>query len=154
MGKTRLIYNKHILIKAKDLNKKFLIYNGREFQKAIVSKNMIGYKFGEFITTRKVVMFNKKKIMGKQTNAQVTRFHKNGDWLSKYYSDNFNYSNFIVQDNLIRDYVINFISLFNTKVAQVYIYRENERIIVRIFPYNDSFTNFKSFIMKHRKKIT
>jgi hypothetical protein len=91
--------------------------------------------------------------MGKQTNAQVLRFFKTKDWLSKYYSSYFNYSNLIIQDFLIRDYVINFVSFFNTKVAQVYIYRDEHRIIVRIFSYNDSFTNWKSFLTKHRKKI-
>lgn len=91
--------------------------------------------------------------MGKQTNAQVLRFLKNEDWVSKYYSSNYNYSNFTVQDNLIQDYVINFISYFNTKVAQVYIYREKHQVIVRVFSYNDSFTNWKSYLLKHRKKI-
>ena len=91
--------------------------------------------------------------MGKQVNPQILRFSQNEDWLSKYYCDNYNYSNLIMQDNIIRDYVINFISLFNTKVAQVYIYREKDRVIIRIFSYNDSFTNWKSFLTKQRKKI-
>ena len=91
--------------------------------------------------------------MGKQTNAQVLRFLKNEDWVSKYYSSNYNYSNFIVQDNLIRNYVIHFISYFNTKVAQIYIYRKKHEVIIRVFSYNDSFTNWKSYLLKHRKKI-
>jgi len=91
--------------------------------------------------------------MGKQTNAQVLRFYKNKDWISKYYSGYFNYSNLIISDILIREYVINFISLFNTKVAQVFIYREKSKVIIRIFSYNDSFTNWNSFIFKHKKKI-
>lgn len=91
--------------------------------------------------------------MGKQTNAQVLRFCKNNDWLSKYYCSFFNYSNFIVQDNLIRDYILNFMSIFNTKIAQIYIYREQSRVIIRIFTYNDSFTNWKSFIFKQRKRL-
>jgi hypothetical protein len=91
--------------------------------------------------------------MGKQTNAQVLRFCKNNDWLSKYYCSFFNYSNFIVQDSLIRDYILNFMSIFNTKIAQIYIYREQSRVIIRIFSYNDSFTNWKSFIFKQRKKV-
>merc|ERR1712048_1279102 len=90
---------------------------------------------------------------GKQTNSQILRFLQNKDWLSKYYCSPFNYSNLITQDILIREYVINFISLFNTKVAQVYIYRKQHRIIIRIFSYNDSFTNWKSFLLKHRKKV-
>lgn len=91
--------------------------------------------------------------MGKQTNAQVLRFLQNEDWISKYYSSSFNYSNLITQDFLIRDYIINFTSMFNTKVAQVYIYRDKHTIIIRLFSYNDSFTNWKSFLTKHRKKI-
>jgi len=92
--------------------------------------------------------------MGKQTNAQVLRFSKSEDWLFKYYSDSFNYGNFVIQDNLIRDYVINVISRFNTKVAQVYIYREKYKIIIRVFSYNDSFTNWNSYLVKQRKKQT
>ena len=52
--------------------------------------------------------------MGKQTNAQVLRFLKNEDWISKYYSSSFNYSNLITQDFLIRDYIINFTGFFNS----------------------------------------
>lgn len=91
--------------------------------------------------------------MGKQTNAQVLRFLHNKNWLSNYYCSPFNYSNLITQDILIRQYIINFISLFNTKVAQVYIYRQKSQIIIRIFSYNDSFTNWNSFLLKHRKKV-
>jgi len=91
--------------------------------------------------------------MGKQTNAQVLRFCKNKDWFSKYYSSNYKYSHFTLQDNLIHDYVINFIAYFNTKVAQVYVYRKKHYVIIRIFSYNDSFTNWKSYLLKHRKKI-
>merc|ERR1712187_873558 len=61
--------------------------------------------------------------------------------------------NLIVSDILIREYVINFISLFNTKVAQVFIYREKSKVIIRIFSYNDSFTNWNSFILKHKKEL-
>ena len=91
--------------------------------------------------------------MGKQTNAQVLRFSKSEDWVSKYYVDSFNYSNLLVQDLLIREYAINFISGFNTKVAQVYIHREEHRVILRIFSYNDSFTHWSSCLMKHKKKV-
>jgi ribosomal protein S19 len=57
---TLVIYKKNIFIRLQDLNKKFLIYNGKDFQKLIVSKDMVGKKFGEFIMTRKVVKFKKK----------------------------------------------------------------------------------------------
>ena len=58
--KTFLVYKKNKVIKSMHLNKKFLIYNGKDFQKLIVSKNMLGYKFGEFVMTRKIVTFKKK----------------------------------------------------------------------------------------------
>ena len=58
--KTSIIYKKSTLIKSKHLNSKFLIYNGKDFQKLIVSKDMLGHKFGEFVMTRKVVTFKKK----------------------------------------------------------------------------------------------
>ena len=57
---TYIIYKKNKYIQLKDLNKKFLIYNGKNFQKLIILKEMIGKRFGEFIITRKVVPFKKK----------------------------------------------------------------------------------------------
>jgi len=59
--KTFLVYKKNKVITSMHLNKKFLIYNGKDFQKLIVSKNMLGYKFGEFVMTRKIVTFKKNK---------------------------------------------------------------------------------------------
>jgi len=56
-----LIYKKNLFIQLSDINKKFLIYNGKHFQKLIISKEMVGYRFGEFIVTRKYVPFKKKK---------------------------------------------------------------------------------------------
>merc|ERR1711981_1069431 len=75
------------------------------------------------------------------------------DWISKYFSDYFNYSNFIVQDSLIVNYIFNFLSFFNTKIVHINIYREDSDIIIRLFSYNDSFINWKSFLLKHKKKI-
>ena len=57
---TNLVYKKDKLITSIHLNKKFLIYNGKDFQKLIVSKKMLGRKFGEFVMTRKIVTFKKK----------------------------------------------------------------------------------------------
>lgn len=90
--------------------------------------------------------------MGKQTNAQVLRFLKKENWLSKYYSDFYNYSNFIIQDDMIRSYIINILARFNTKIAQVYIHRRKHRIIVELFSYNDSFLNWNSFLSKYSRK--
>jgi len=91
--------------------------------------------------------------MGKQINPQVIRFCKSEDWISKYFSDYFNYSNLIVQDSLIINYIFNFLSFFNTKIVHINIYREESDIIIRLFSYNDSFINWKSFLLKHKKKI-
>jgi len=60
----RLIYKKNSFIELKDVNKKVLIYNGKNFQKLIISKKMVGHRFGEFIVTRKFVPFKKKKKNG------------------------------------------------------------------------------------------
>ena len=58
---TFLVYKKNKIITSIHLNKKFLIYNGKDFQKLIVSKEMLGYKFGEFVMTRKIVTFKQNK---------------------------------------------------------------------------------------------
>ena len=39
----------------------FSVYNGHKFVNIVVNKDMVGYKFGEFITTRKKAMHNNKK---------------------------------------------------------------------------------------------
>lgn len=54
------IYKKNLYITSADINKKFLIYNGKDFQKLIILEKMVGKRFGEFISTRKVVPFKKK----------------------------------------------------------------------------------------------
>ena len=60
MKKNYQIYKKNLYITSKDINQKFLIYNGKNFQKLVVSKEMIGKRFGEFVMTRKFVPFKKK----------------------------------------------------------------------------------------------
>jgi len=57
---TSRIYKKNLHITFEDINKKFLIYNGKDFQKLVILKEMVGKRFGEFIITRKVVPFKKK----------------------------------------------------------------------------------------------
>ena len=39
----------------------FRIHNGKSFNELIVTSNMVGYKFGEFIFTRKKFLFKKTK---------------------------------------------------------------------------------------------
>lgn len=43
------------------LKKTFEIYNGKELHEILVSEEMIGYRFGEFVATRKRFSFKKKK---------------------------------------------------------------------------------------------
>jgi ribosomal protein S19 len=56
---TKIIYKKSLYITPKYLDHKCLIYNGRALEKLIISKDMIGYKFGEFINTRRIIKYNK-----------------------------------------------------------------------------------------------
>ncbi len=37
-----------------------LIYNGKEFKKVVITREKVGYKFGEFCTTRKYKSKSKK----------------------------------------------------------------------------------------------
>jgi small subunit ribosomal protein S19 len=67
---------KHIFLKFKNFvifpsfsNIVFSIYNGKRFITIQVADNMIGYKFGEFITTRKKTYHKKIK-----TNDQKKKY--------------------------------------------------------------------------------
>ena len=54
------IINKNLTILPEYLNKFAHIYNGQTFIYLKIYKNMIGYKFGEFIYTKKKNIFKKK----------------------------------------------------------------------------------------------
>lgn len=45
----------------KFLKKTFEIHNGKQLNEVLVSEDMIGYRFGEFVATRKQFSFKKKK---------------------------------------------------------------------------------------------
>lgn len=47
------IFNKNLVIMPQDINNIYNIYNGQNFIRLKIIKDMIGYKFGEFIYTRK-----------------------------------------------------------------------------------------------------
>ena len=51
--------NSYILPQFIDLN--FKVHNGKSFINLLITKNMIGHKFGEFVPTRKKFSFKKKK---------------------------------------------------------------------------------------------
>ena len=55
------ITNRNSIISSKFLNKKVSIYNGKVFVNIFIDKNKIGYKFGEFVYTRKPCIHKKKK---------------------------------------------------------------------------------------------
>jgi small subunit ribosomal protein S19 len=55
------IYNKNLTILPEYINYLISIYNGKTFINLKITDKMIGYKFGEFITTRKKHIYKKKK---------------------------------------------------------------------------------------------
>lgn len=55
------LFNKNLVIMPKDIDFIFNVYNGKEFIKLKILKEMIGYKFGEFINTRKKYVYKKNK---------------------------------------------------------------------------------------------
>ena len=56
----------------KDIDSIFNIYNGKDFIKIKILKDMIGYKFGEFINTRKRYIYKKQK----KKNKWVKKFYQ------------------------------------------------------------------------------
>ena len=55
------IGTKHLTILPDYLDYFFHIYNGKKWVKMKITKAMIGYKFGEFVNTRKRFVYKKKK---------------------------------------------------------------------------------------------
>ena len=55
------ITNRNSIISSDFLNKKVSIYNGKVFINIFIDKNKIGYKFGEFVYTRKPCIHKTKK---------------------------------------------------------------------------------------------
>lgn len=55
------IHNKNLNILPEYVNRFVNIYNGKTFINIKITEKMIGYKFGEFINTRKKHIYKKKK---------------------------------------------------------------------------------------------
>lgn len=55
------IYNKNLTILPEYINRFVNVYNGKNFINLKINQKMIGYKFGEFIYTRKKHIYKKKK---------------------------------------------------------------------------------------------
>lgn len=56
-----LVLSRNIEITPKLVGLTFKIHNGKEYQEIMVTEDMIGYKFGEFVFTRAKFSFKKKK---------------------------------------------------------------------------------------------
>lgn len=55
------IFKASFFIDSSFLNKNVLVYNGNNFIPLSIKSEMIGFRFGDFITTRKNFTFPKKK---------------------------------------------------------------------------------------------
>jgi small subunit ribosomal protein S19 len=55
------IYNKNLIILPEYINHFVNIYNGKTFINIKINEKMVGFKFGEFINTRKKHIYKKKK---------------------------------------------------------------------------------------------
>jgi len=58
--KIYFLKKKNSVIVPEFVNKKFKVYNGKTFFDLHVTANMVGYKFGFFIFTRKIHIFKQK----------------------------------------------------------------------------------------------
>jgi small subunit ribosomal protein S19 len=55
------IYNKNLTIVPEYINHFVNVYNGKIFVNIKINEKMVGFKFGEFIHTRKKHIYKKKK---------------------------------------------------------------------------------------------
>lgn len=53
-------FAKNLTILPEYINKTFSVYNGKKWVLRTITKNMVGYKIGSFIFTRKVFKYKKK----------------------------------------------------------------------------------------------
>jgi len=55
-----IVKNKGFVIYPIFIGYTFSIYNGKTFTNILINEKMVGYKFGEFVFTRKKALHNKK----------------------------------------------------------------------------------------------
>lgn len=60
--KLHKVWSRQSVIPSSLRGKKIFVYNGKAFKRIFITKNKIGFKFGEFCKTR---LFNKKKVKKK-----------------------------------------------------------------------------------------
>lgn len=56
-----ITFSRKSFITPKFIGLSFKIYNGKTFIKLIITEDMVGYKLGEFVPTRKKFTFKNKK---------------------------------------------------------------------------------------------
>lgn len=59
------------------VNQLVYIYNGKVYSKLEITKNMIGYKLGEFSPTRKTFFYTKKKTYGTKDKSSNIKTKSN-----------------------------------------------------------------------------
>ena len=64
--KNKVIYDRHSTVPAAFLGSKVRIYAGSRFHSRVITRWMIGYKFGEFSWTRKLALYKAKQLKKKK----------------------------------------------------------------------------------------
>lgn len=59
-NKKTQLFNKNLIILPEHLNYTFNVYNGKKFVLLTIKEEMIGYRFGEFLSTRAKYKYKKK----------------------------------------------------------------------------------------------
>lgn len=64
--KNKVIYDRHSTVPSLFVGSKVRIYSGTKFHTRVVTKWMVGYKFGEFSWTRKLALYKAKQLKKKK----------------------------------------------------------------------------------------
>lgn len=51
---SQMVFNKTLLLNVNYLNKRFLVYNGHRYVSLLIKDFMLGYRIGEFVTTKRL----------------------------------------------------------------------------------------------------
>lgn len=74
--KKRIVWNRSSCIPFFLVDSRVRIYNGKDFKNILVTKEMVGYKFGEFSLTRKSrpkKLIEKKKNYGSKSKSSNSK---------------------------------------------------------------------------------
>ena len=64
--KDKVIFDRHSTVPAMFVGSKVKIYAGSKFHTRIITRWMVGYKFGEFSWTRKLALYKAKQLKKKK----------------------------------------------------------------------------------------